>query len=158
MGPLSSGVSGVALPLAGKRRFVRDFLECSSSSVLRSSCRSAVGGYAHHVAVVGRSSGLCLPIFRPSALCAVEGLAIQGSGAHSCGSVLASAPLVSRPSGASGGCPSVPSTAEGSTQTAAFPLLPPEPPRASSDCVSYFERSARAFGFTSAVAHQLAHC
>ena len=81
-----------------------------------------------------------------------------GSGAHSCGSVLASAPLVSRPSGASGGCPSVPSTAEGSTQTAAFPPLPPEPLRASYDCVSYLERSARSLGFTSAVARQLACC
>ena len=123
-----------------------------------SSCGSTVSGHGRHDAVVGRSSGLCLPTFRPSASCAVEGSAIQGSGAHSCGSVLASAPLVSRPSGASGGCPSVPSTAEGSTQTAAFPPLPPEPPRASSDCVSSIERSARAFGFTSAVARQLARC
>ena len=107
---------------------------------------------------MGWPSGLWLPTFRPSASCAVESSAIQGSGAHSCGSVLASAPLVSRPSGASGGCPSVPSTAEGSTQTAAFPPLPPEPPRASSDCVSYLERSARAFGFTLAVARQFARC
>ena len=114
-------------------RPVRDFLECSSPSVLRSSCGSAVSGHGHHDAVVGRSSGLCLLSFRPSASCAVEGLVIQGPGAHSCGSVLASSPLVSRPSGVSGGCPSVPSTAEGSTQTAAFPPLPPELPRSSSD-------------------------
>ena len=81
--------------------------------------------------------------------CAVDGPAIQGSGAHSNGSVLASTPLVSRPSGASGGCSSVPSTVEGSTQTALLPSFPPEPPRASSDCVSYIERSARIFSFTS---------
>ena len=67
-------------------------------------------------------------------------------------------PLVSGPSGASGGCPSVTSSAEGSSQTAPLPSLSPEPPRALSDCISYFERSVRSFGFSSAVARQLACC
>ena len=62
---------------------------------------------------------------------------VQGSGAHVRGSVLASASLVSGPSGTSGGCSGVPPTAEGSTQTAALPSLSPEPPRASADCISY---------------------
>ena len=44
-----------------------------------------------------------------------------------------------------------------STQTAPLPSFSPEPPRASSDCVSYIERSARSFGFSSAVARQLVH-
>ena len=56
---------------------------------------------------------------------------------------MASTPLVSGPSGASGGCPSVPSTSERSTQTVSLPSFPPETPRASADCVSYIERSAR---------------
>ena len=105
-----------------------------------------------------RSAGLRLPSFRSASACSREGQAIQEFGAYLGSSHLASTPLVSRPSGASVGCPSVPSTSEGSTQTAALPSFPPEPPRASSDCVSYIERSARALGFTSAVAHQLAHC
>ena len=79
-------------------------------------------------------------------------------GAHVGGSVLASTLLVSGPSGVSGGCPSVPSTSEGSTQTASLPSFPPEPPRASADCVSYIERSARTYGFSLAVARQLACC
>ena len=78
-----------------------------------------------------------------------------GAGAHVGGFLLASAPVVSR---SSDGCPGVPSTLEGSTQTAPLPLSSPEPPRASSDCVSYIERSARSFGFSSAVARQLARC
>ena len=155
---MSSGVSGVASSLAGEHRPVRDVLECSSLGVLRSDCGSSVGGHGRHDAVVGRSAGVCLPSFRPTASCAVEGQAVQGSGAHSCGSVLASAPLVSQPSGASGGCPSVPSMAEGSTQTASLTSLPPEPPHASCDCVSYIKQSARAFSFTLAVARQLARC
>ena len=65
--------------------------------------------------------------------------------------------LVSRPSGASGGCPG-PSTGEGSTQTASLSSFPPEPPRASDDCISYIERSACTFGFSSPVARQLACC
>ena len=36
MDPLSSGILGVASPLASNHRSVRDFLECSSPSVLRS--------------------------------------------------------------------------------------------------------------------------
>ena len=107
---------------------------------------------------MGWYSGLCLPSLRPSASCAVEGPAVQGSGAHACGSVLAPTPLVSRLSGASGGYPSVPPIAEGSTQTAALPSLSPEPPRALADCVSYVGRSAFASGFTSSVACQLARC
>ena len=78
--------------------------------------------------------------------------------AHVVGSVLASTPLVSGPPGASGGCPSVPSKSEGSTQTASLTSFPPEPPRASPDCVSYIERSSRTFGFSSAVARQLVRC
>ena len=95
----------------------------------------------------------------PSACCIVCCRRFGNPGVwSSCGFDLALAPLFSRPSGASGGCPSVPSSAEGSAQTAPLPSLSPEPPRASSDCISYLERSAHAFGFSSAVARQLARC
>ena len=155
---LSSGLPGASSSMACVHRPLRDLDECSSSGVLRSDGGSSVSGHERHDAVVGWHAGVCLSPLRPSASCAVKGSAVHGSGAHPCSSILASAPLVSRPSGASGGCHSVPSTAEGSTQTSALPSLSPEPPRASADCVSYIERSARAFGFTSAVAHQLARC
>ena len=155
---VSSGLPGASSLMACDHRPLRDLDECSSSGVLCSDGGSSVSRHGRHDAVVGWHAGVCLPSLRPSASGAVEGSAVQGSGAHPCDSVLATAPLVSRPSGASGGCPSVPSTAEGSTQTAALPSLSPEPPRASADCVSYIEQSARAFGFTSAVARQLARC
>ena len=74
------------------------------------------------------------------------------------GSVLASTPLVSGPSGVSGGDSLLPATKEGSSQTTTFPSLPPEPPRASADCVSYIQRSARHSGFSAAVARQLTTC
>ena len=155
---MSSSIPGASSSMACDHRPLRDLDEYSASGVLHSDGGSSVSRHRHHDAVVGWHAGVCLPSLRPSASCAVKGSAVQGSGAHPCGSVLASTPLVSRPSGASGGCPSVPSTAEGSTQTASLPSLSPEPPRASADCVSYIERSARAFGFTSAVARQLARC
>ena len=144
--------------MARHHRPVRDFVLGSSPSVLLSRCGSAVSRYGRHDATVGWSAVVCLPSFRPAASCAVEGSAIQESGAHPCGSVLTSTPLVSGPSGASGGCPSVLSSAEGSTQTAPLPSLSPEPPRALSDCISYLKRSACSFGFSSAVARQLARC
>ena len=84
--------------------------------------------------------------------------AISGVGAYAGGSVLASALLVSGPSGASGGDSLLPDTKEGSSQTAPFPPLPPELPRASANCVSYLQRSAHHAGFSAAVARQLTNC
>ena len=150
---LSPRVPGASPSVAGNHKPVRDFILGSSPSVLFSSCGSAVSGYGRHDAALGRSAGVCLPSFQLAASCAVEGSAIQGSGARPCGSVLASAPLVSGPSG---GCSGVPPTAEGSTQTAPLPSFSPEPPCASADCISYLEPPARSFSFSSAVARQLA--
>ena len=158
MDPLFSGVSGASSSLAGYHRPFRDGSEPSAASVFFADGRSAVGRHGCHDAVVGRHAGLRLSPIQSSASCAGEGSAVQGLGADSCGSILAAAPLVSGSSGASGGCSGVPSTAEGSAQTASLPSFPPEPPCASSDCVSYLQRSARSFGFSSAVACQLSRC
>ena len=49
-------------------------------------------------------------------------------------------PLVSGPSGASGGCSSVPFLSEGSTLPSFLPWFPPDPPRASPFCVGSVER------------------
>ena len=155
MGPLLSSLPGPPPSVAGDYRLLCHFVEPLPSLLLLADGRSAVGGHGCDDAAVGWSSGLCFPYLRPSPVCHREGLAVSGVGAHVGSSVLASTPLVS---GASGGCPCVPSTSEGSTQTASFPSFPPEPPRALSDCVSYIERSARTFGFSSAVARQLARC
>ena len=144
--------------MAGDYRPLYHIVEPSPSRLLLADGRSAVGRHGCEDAAMGWSSGLCLPSLRPSPARHRKGLAISGVRAHVGGSVLTSTPLVSGPSGASGGCPSVPSTSEGSTQTASLPSFPPEPSRASADCVSYIERSARTFGFSVAVARQLARC
>ena len=109
---VSSGLQRASLALASDDRPVCDSNDGLPSGVLRADVRPSVSGHGCHDAVMGWPSGLCVPSVRPSALCAVEGQAIQGSGAHVSGSVLAPAPLVSGPSGASGGCSSVPPTAE----------------------------------------------
>ena len=88
----------------------------------------------------------------------LQGSTVKGVGAHPCGSVLASAPMVSGPSGASGGDSLLPSTKEGSSQTATFSSLPSEPPHAAADCISYIKQSSRHFGFSLGVARQLANC
>ena len=106
----------------------------------------------------GRPSGLCLPSLRLDSSGSGQGPAIPGSGAYAGGSFLDSVPLVPGPSRASGGDSLLPATKEGSTQTATLPSLPPEPPRASADCVTSVERSARHFRFSKVVASQLAHC
>ena len=106
---------------------------------------------------VGLQAYALSPIWSASS-CPVQGPAVSGVGANVGGSVLVSASVVPGASGAFGGGSVLPSTAEGSTQTAAFPLLPPKPPCAQADCVSFVQRSARHFGFSSAVARQLAYC
>ena len=81
-----------------------------------------------------------------------------GPGADVGGPVLASAPVVPGRSRIAPGDPPLPATKEGSAQTAPLPSLPPEPVRASVNCISYLRQSARQAGFSDAVAGQLAHC
>ena len=120
--------------------------------------RSAVGGHGCPALVVGRLPDLCLPTLWLDPSGSVQGPPIPGSGAYSGCPILGSTPLVSRPAGASGGGPLLPSKKEGSTQTTSLPPLPPEPPYASADCLSFIERSTRHFGFSKTVARQLTHC
>ena len=83
------------------------------------------------------AAGLCLPSLQPSSSGVGEGSGFQGPGADVGSSFLASAPLVPGPSGAASGDPPLPATKEGSSQTATLSSLPPEPVRASADCLSY---------------------
>ena len=152
------GLQGDPSSLAGDDRSLRHLDERSPPGVLLTDSGSHVGGHGCDGAVLGRASGLRLPSLWSSPLRPREGSAVSGAGAHVGGSLLASAPVVPGPSGASGGCSGGPSTSEGSTQTATLPSLSPEPPRASADFVQTFQRSARAFGFSSRVARQLARC
>ena len=69
---------------------------------------------------------------------------------------LASTPLVSGPSGASDGCPRVPSKSYGSSLPAALPSFPPAPLCSSPFWVSSIERFSRTCGFSSSVSGHLA--
>ena len=155
---VSGGVTRSSSPVASHHRPFHDVAQSSAAGVLLADDRSAVSWHGCHAPAVGQLSGLCLSIFRPHSAGSGEGSSISGVGAYAGGSVLTSAPLVSRLSGASGGDSLLPATKEGSSQTAPFPLLPPEPPCASADCVSYLQRSARHAGFSAAVARHLTNC
>ena len=144
--------------MACHHRPLRDVPEPSASGVLLADVRPAVSWHGCLASVVGRPSGLCLSTFRPPSASSGEGSVFPGVGADAGGSVLALAPLVPGPSGSAAGDSLLPATKEGSSQTALYPLLPPEPVRASADRVSYLQRSARHAGFSAAVACQLAHC
>ena len=152
------GVSPAPSPLAFHHRLVRDCSKSPSPGVLLAHGRSAVGRHGCDAPVVQRAPGLCLSSLWPASTGSSQSSAVQGVGAHPSSSVLDPTPLVSGPPGASGGGSLLPATKEGSSQTTAFPSLPPEPPRASADCVSFIQRSARHFGFFKGVASQLALC
>ena len=126
-------------PLACDDRPLRHFAESLASDLLLIHGRSSVSGHGCHALVVGLPSDLCLPSFWFDPSGSGQGPAITGSGAHADSSFLDSTPLVPRPSGDFSRNFLLPATKEGSTQTAAFPPLPSEPPRASADCVSFVE-------------------
>ena len=155
---VSGGLPRTSLPVACHNRPLCDVSESLPACVLRSGDGSAVGWHGCHAPVMGRPAGLCPPSLQPHLVGSGEGSSILGVGADPGGSIMASAPLVSRSSGASGGDSLLPATKEGSSQTTAFPSLPPEPPRASADCVLYLQRSTQHSGVSAAVARQLAHC
>ena len=150
--------SAASLPVAGHHRSFRDFPQSPPAGVFLSDGGSAVSLHRCHAPAVGQPSGVCLPSPRPHLMGSGEGSAVLGVGADAGSSVLASTPLVSGPSGASGERSLLPAMKEGPSQTTAFPSLPPEPPRASADCVSYIQQSARHSRFSAAVARQLTHC
>ena len=133
---------------------LRDLSQPSPAGVFLSHIRPAVRRHGCDAVVMGWPPVLCLPSLRPSSSGVGEGSCVQEAGADVGGYVLASAPLVPGPSGAASGDPPLPATKVGS-QTATFP---PEPVRASVDCLSYLRRSARQAGFSDAVASQLTHC
>ena len=156
MDSLPSGVSATSTPLASHHRPLCDCTQSLSSGLLFTHGGSGISGHGCDASVLGLDSGLCLSPLRSDPSCSRQGLAVQGVGAHSRGSVLDSTPLVSGPSGASGGDSLLLATKEESSQTTTFSSLPPEPPRAAADCLSYIKRSARHFGFSKGVASQTA--
>ena len=155
---VSSGCLGAPALVASHHRPLRNVAEPSPASVFLADVRPAVCRHRCNVAVLGRSASLCLPSLQPPSSGVGEGSGFQGPGADVGGSLLASAPLVPGPSGAASGDPPLPAMKEGSSQITPLSSLPPEPVRASADCLSYLRRSARQAGFSDAVAGQLTHC
>ena len=144
--------------MASHHRSLRYSPQPPSPGVLFTDGGSTVSGHGCHAPELGQSSGLCLPSLRPHLASTGKGPAVSGAGAHLGGSVLASAPVVPGPSGASGGGSLLPATKEGSAQTTPLSSLPPGPPCASADCLAYIQRSARHSRFSAAVARQLTLC
>ena len=145
---VSSGCGGAPSLIASHHRSLRDLPEPSPASVLLTNVRPAGCRQRCHAAVVGRPPGLRLPTLWPLSSGVDKGSGIPGVGADAGGSVLVSAPLVHGPSQAAAGDSLLLAMKEGSSQTATFPSLPPEPVRASAACLSYLRRSARQTGFS----------
>ena len=155
---VSSGSVGAPASVAGHHRPLCDVAEPSPVGKFLTHVRPTVSRHGCDVAVVGRAAGLRLPSLQPSSSGVGEGSGFQEPGADVGSSFLASAPLVPGPSRTASGDHPLPATKEGSSQTATLSSIPPEPVRASADCLSYIRRSARQAGFTDAVASHLTHC
>ena len=158
MDPLSGGVSGAVSPLAGHRRPIRHVPQQPASSLFRANGRSAVCWDGHYAPVVGLPPSICVPSVRFPSAGPHQSSPISEPGVDVSSSLLATEAVVPGSLGAPSGSAGPSAYAEGSTQTTPLPSLPPEPPRASLDWLSYCERSARHLGFSSRVARQLAFC
>ena len=142
--------------LAGDGGFVRHLPQPSPPGVLFAHGRSPSGGGRCIDPILGSSSGLCLPSFRPYPEGAFQSSRLPQSGADPCGSLLAAPALVSGPPRSSSGGPSPSASTSGSSPSAPLPSVPPEHPCAGADSFSHCQRSARHFGFSARVARQLA--
>ena len=139
MDPLCGGISSSSLPLAGHHRPLCNLPQSLVACLFLSDGGPSVSGHGRHASELGRPSGLCLPSFRSPFSGSGEGPAVQRVGADVNNSVLATASLVSGPSGASGGDSLLPAMTEGSSRTAPLPSLLSEPSRASADCLAYLQ-------------------
>ena len=136
--PVFRGFLSASSPVASHHQSLHHSPQPPSSGVLFTDGGPTVSGHGRHAPGLGRPSGLCLSSLQPL-VSTSEGPAVSRAAAHPDGSVLASAPVVPRLSGASGGESLLPATKEGSAQTATLPSLPPEPPCASADCLAYIK-------------------
>ena len=141
---------------AGDGGLVRHLPQPSPPSLLFAYGGSPGGGGRRDDPIVGSSPGLCLPSFRPHRESSVQSLGLPQPGGDSGGFLLAAPSLVPGPPGPSCGCSGPSSSTQGSSASAPFPSVPPEPQRAGADWVSHCQRSARHFGFSARVARQLA--
>ena len=158
MDPLFGGFLAASSPVASHSRSVCHVPQSQSTGVFFAYGGPTVSWHRCHAPELGWPPSIRLPSIRPHLSCLGEGPAVSEAGADLGGSVLATAPVIPGPSGASGGSSPLPTTKEGSAQTALLSSFSPEPPHASAGCLAYLQRSARHAGFFKAVARQLALC
>ena len=154
--PLPGGLQGFVSPLASHSGSVCHIPHPPSASLLLTGGGSSGGRGGRDVAVLGSSSGVCVPPLRPPSPSTGQGASVAGSGAHARGSVLDSQALVPGSLGTLSGDSGPPSALSRSAPSTALSLLPSQSSRSSVDWVSHCERSTRSLGFSAPVAHQLA--
>ena len=117
---------------------------------------SHVCGYRCHAPVMGSSPSLCLSSSSHGKAGSKQTENLEGDGSDSHCSLLETAGMVPRPSGVSVGTSTSSSYQEGSVASTAFSQISSKPCHAKPSCLETVERFARAAGFSSKVARQLA--
>ena len=142
--------------VAGNNRSVCNIPQLSTSSLLRSpqgplECRDGLSA-----SEMGQHPRICLSTIPSHQESFEQNSTVDEARSDVDSPFLASEGVVPGSAGiTSGTTPSI-AREERSTQTASFPQIPPEPPRATPSCVATFQRFARHEGFSPRVAKQLA--
>ena len=153
--PSCGRVSGPLPSVAGDGRFVCHLSKSLLFCLFLSLPGSSVCGDGHVSTVVGRSSSLRIPSLVRHSPGPGEASHFSGDLSDTGGSVLASAPVVSRAPG-SGGCSSGSAAVPpGSSVPTLVRSTLSGPPQASASCLEALRRFTRAAGFSSDVASQV---
>ena len=116
--------------------------------------RPSVSGHGRLSPILGRSSGVCISSVFHHSPGSSQAPGVSGDGAHTSGSILASAALVSGPPPAVSGPPYGPPQPSRPPAPASVSSMLPGSPQAASSCLETLRRFTRAAGFSSAVASQ----
>ena len=140
--------------VAGPNRFVCDLRQSLLFDLFFSLPGSSVGRHRRIPPILGRSAGLRLSSFFHHSQSPREAPGISGDGAHPCGSVLGSAPLVSGPPPAVAGPSGHSSRSSRPPAPASVSASLPGSPPAQASCLETLQQFTRAAGFSSTVAEQ----
>ena len=151
--PRSGGQTPASL--AGDSGSVCHIPQPSPSGLLLSSPRSDERRDGCPTSILGQHESIRFPTICPGPAGFEQGQELSQSGTHPHCSSLASERMVSRPPRASDGSTVLPARTEGSTQTAPFPQVSPQSPRAASSRLETIQRFARHQGYSRRVAKQI---
>ena len=149
-------VRGIEKEVACEHRSFCNFVKSPLFCIFCSGIGSHVGGHGCHAPVMGPYPGVCLPSFSNCQAGDKQDQVFQGDSDHVDSTPLEAKRMVSRSTGTIAGTSRETATQTGSFKSATLSQISLKPVYAKPSCLETLERFAKAAGFSSRVARQLA--